>query len=91
MTRKQVSGPQLNKILHQDKIQYKQNDQWLLYSKYQDRGLTQSYTFDFEHRDGRLEAKMNTRWTQAGRLFIHELLNKREIKPNIEKHYVDVR
>lgn len=34
----------LNRILHEKGVQYKQNDQWLLYSRYQDKGYTKTIT-----------------------------------------------
>ena len=82
---------QLNKILHEEKIQYKQNDQWLLYKKHDDKGYTQSYAFEITHKDGTPEIKMNTRWTQRGRIMIHQLLISMGIKPNIEKEYDDAK
>jgi anti-repressor protein len=67
----------LNRILEEAKVQYRQNGQWLLYSKYQNRGFTKSRTI----MDATDTARMHTRWTQKGRLFIHELLAKRGIVP----------
>ncbi|MDF2684769.1 MAG: hypothetical protein K0R47_5959 [Brevibacillus sp.] len=69
-----LSGPQLNKILHEERVQYKQNKQWLLYQKYSDRGYTRSETIDITRSNGDPDVTLNTRWTQKGRLFIHELL-----------------
>lgn len=80
-----MSGPQLNKILHEEGIQYKQNKQWLLYKKYQDRGYTKSETIDITRSNGDPDVTMNTRWTQKGRLFIHELLAKRGIVPYMDR------
>lgn len=65
-----LSGQALNKILHQEGIQYKLGGQWLLYSKHANNGYTKSHT----HIDDTGEARMNTKWTQKGRLFIHEIL-----------------
>jgi len=36
-------------------------------------------------KDGRLESKVSTLWTQKGRLMIHELLKKRGIKAICEE------
>ncbi|WP_244310785.1 phage regulatory protein/antirepressor Ant [Paenibacillus ottowii] len=80
-----LSGTALNQILHEEKVQYKQNKQWLLYSKYQDKGYTKSQTLDILHNNGERTVKMNTRWTQKGRLFIHELLGKRGILPFMDR------
>lgn len=80
-----LSGTALNQILHEERVQYKQNDQWLLYAKHQDKGYTKSRTLDILHNSGERTVKMNTRWTQKGRLFIHELLGKRGIIPFMDR------
>src|SRR5699024_5080232 len=80
-----MSGQAMNNLLHKLKVQYKQSEQWLLYSKYHDKGYTHSETIDFIRKDGRPDVKLNTKWTQRGRLFLYELLKKNEIVPNIEK------
>ena len=69
-----ISGKELNDILNQEKVQYKQNGQWLLYSKYQDLGYTKSVTGESNGF-----AWIRSKWTQKGRLFIHALLEKRNI------------
>ncbi|WP_238544924.1 phage antirepressor KilAC domain-containing protein [Geomicrobium sp. JCM 19039] len=74
-----MSGVKLNAILKDEKVQYKQNGQWLLYSQYQDKGYVESNTVDITHRDGRRGAVMHNRWTQKGRLFIHDILEKNGI------------
>jgi phage antirepressor YoqD-like protein len=82
-----LSGPQLNKILHEERVQYKQNRQWLLYQKYSDKGYTRSETIDITRSNGDPDVTLNTRWTQKGRLFIHDLLTKREIIPNVDRDH----
>lgn len=84
-----LSGQELNKILNEEKVQYKLNSQWLLYRKYQDKGYTKSQTIDVVHSDGSQTVKMNTRWTQKGRLFIHEILNQRNIVPVLDRELVE--
>lgn len=86
-----LTAPELNKILHDLGIQYLINKQWVLYRKHADKGYTQSYSFDFKHKDGTPDVKMNTRWTQNGRKFIHEELTKLGIKANIEKEFKKVK
>lgn len=83
-----LSGPQLNKILHEERVQYKQNKQWLLYQKYSDKGYTRSETIDITRSNGDPDVTLNTRWTQKGRLFIHELLGKRGIVPFMDRQHV---
>lgn len=80
-----LSGTALNQILHEEKVQYKQNEQWLLYSKHQDKGYTKSRTIDIHHNSGERSVRMNTRWTQPGRLFIHGILSKRGIIPFMDR------
>ena len=80
-----MSGIELNKILHELGVQYRQGKQWLLYSKYQDKGYTQSQTIDITRSDGRADITMHTKWTQKGRLFLYELLKKENVLPVIEQ------
>jgi phage antirepressor YoqD-like protein len=80
-----MSGNELNRTLHKFGVQYKQSEQWLLYEKYQDKGYTQSETIDITRSDGRADIKMNTKWTQKGRLFIYGTLKKNGILPVIER------
>lgn len=80
-----MTGQQMNELLHNLGVQYKQSGQWLLYTKYQDKGYTHSETIDITRSDGRPDVKMNTKWTQKGRLFIYGLLKQHEILPVIEQ------
>lgn len=80
-----MSGTKMNELLHEYGVQYKQGNQWLLYAKYHDKGYTQSQTIDIVRSDGRADTKMNTKWTQKGRLFIYNLLKPDGFVPTIEK------
>lgn len=80
-----LTGPALNKILHEEKVQYKQNRQWLLYANHLNKGYTKSETIDITRSNGDPDVTLNTRWTQKGRLFIHELLSKRGIIPFMDR------
>ncbi len=80
-----MSGRQLNRIMADFGVQYKQSKQWLLYSKYHGCGYTHSQTIDITRSDGRGDIVMETKWTQKGRLFIYELLKKHGILPLIER------
>lgn len=79
-----MSAKTFNKLLHSLGIQYKQGDQWLLYSKYQDKGYTHSETFDYFRTDGTPAVKMVTEWTQRGREFLYNMLKAEGIVPQIE-------
>ena len=61
-----LSARKLNDILNKEGIQYKQGRTWVLYSKYQDKGYSQTTTDK--------EGHVNMKWTQAGKKFIVELL-----------------
>lgn len=80
-----MSAKSFNKELHHLGVQYNQGGQWLLYSKYQNRGYTSSETFEIEHKNGAKSVTMRTKWTQKGRLFLYELLKRNGILPLIER------
>ena len=76
-----MSPQALNSILHELGVRYKVDGQWVLYSKYQDKGYTKSCTVI--DRFG--EPRMQTKWTQKGRLFIYQMLKTIGVLPNMEK------
>lgn len=73
-----MSAIALNRKLHELKVQYKQNGSWVPYAKYQGKGYTESETIKIEGKDGTVATKMVFKWTETGRKFIHELLNKND-------------
>lgn len=81
-----MSGQKMNEVLHDLKVQYKQSGQWLVYSQYKGKGYTGSETVNITHNDGRADVKMNTKWTQKGRLFLYDLLKENGILPIIEQN-----
>ncbi len=80
-----MSGQKMNQLLHELKVQYKQSGQWLLYKEHQAKGYTHSETVEITRKDGTPDVKMNTKWTQKGRLFLYELLKDSGILPVIEQ------
>ena len=80
-----VSAQVMNKKLHELGIQHKVRNQWILYSKYKGKGLAKSTTFVRERSDGTVLTKMQTEWTQTGRMFIYEKLKEQGILPVIER------
>lgn len=74
-----LSAQELNKILHEAGLQRKVGDQWILYKQHMAKGFTKSETFTFCRSDGRLDSKITTKWTQKGRLEIHNILSKLDI------------
>ncbi len=79
-----MSARKMNQILNDLKVQYKANGQWVLYSKYQNQGYVHSRTIDIVRSNGMADVKMQTEWTQKGRLFLYELLKKEGYMPLIE-------
>ena len=77
-----LSAQALNRILAEKKVQYKQGDMWVLYQRYAEKGYTQSKTYTYGTENE--HAKMHTLWTQAGRLFIYDLLKADGILPTVE-------
>lgn len=71
-----TSAITLNKKLQEMKVQYKQGGTWLLYHKYQDKGYTKTETHTYTDSNGQTRTSMLTVWTEAGRLFIHELFKQ---------------
>ena len=80
-----MSGRKMDAKLHELGIQYKQGKTWLLYSKYQHNGWTQSNTTMVKRKDGTEKAVLNTKWTQKGRLGLYEILKQHDIHPMIEQ------
>lgn len=80
-----MSAKAFNKKLHDLGVQHKVGDQWILYAKYQGNGYVQSHTHSFERADGRLDTKMNTEWSQKGRIFLYEFLKTHGCVPLIER------
>ena len=76
-----VSGTSLNNRLQELKVQYKLAGQWLLYSKYQDKGYTGTKTTTFTDSSGKIKTQIRTYWTEKGRKFIHSV-----VKNKIRKH-----
>lgn len=79
-----MSGQEMNRILHELGIQFKQSGQWLLYREFHGKGYTHSETVDITRADGRPDVKMNTKWTIKGRLFLYDKLKEAGIIPIIE-------
>jgi len=84
-----MTAQEMNDLLHDLKVQYKQSKQWLLYRDHHNKGFTHSETINIVRSDGRPDISMNTKWTQKGRIFIYELLkNSKNILPIIEREGV---
>ncbi len=83
-----MSARALNKILCEEGIQRKVNGQWILYKEHMGKGYTSSKTVQITHKDGTPDTKINTVWTQKGRLMIHEILKSRGIDAVMDRKTV---
>lgn len=79
------SAKWLNNFLKEHKIQFKQGGIWLLYKEYAEKGYTSTKTHTVNGNDGKQHSKVNTYWTQKGRLFIYALLKSEGILPIMEQ------
>nr|DAV67645.1 MAG TPA: antirepressor protein [Caudoviricetes sp.] len=80
-----MTAQALNQFLFENKIQFKQSGTWLLYQNHADKGYTKSETVPITYKNGERGSKLNTKWTQKGRLFLYALLKNNNILPLIER------
>lgn len=69
-----MSAVTLNRKLRELGVQYMQGGQWLLVSKYQNKGYTTTKTYPYVDSTGKTCTRLFTVWTEAGRLQIHKWL-----------------
>ena len=74
-----------NRLLHLHGIQYRANNQWVLYAKHQDKGYTANLVFQLHRSDGSAVEKLHTAWTHKGRKFLYHELKRRGILPMAEQ------
>lgn len=79
------SAKKMNEWLKEKHIQFRQGDIWLLYQKYAERGYTSTKTHVHPGRDGKLHTAVHTYWTQAGRLFIYQMMKADGHLPTMEQ------
>lgn len=80
-----LSAMVLNGILNENRVIRKVGNQWILYVEHMNKGYTKSETITVKRKDGTEKVVPNTKWTQKGRLFIHNLLESLGIKANMDK------
>lgn len=80
-----MSATAFNKKLSELGIQYKQGGVWFPYQKYASEGYTKSETYHATDEDGKDHARVLTKWTQKGRLFLYEQLKAAGILPCVER------
>ena len=83
-----MSAIEMNKLLHELGVQYRQGKIWLPYQKYAQLGWTQTKTHNYIN-DGEFHAKVHTYWTQEGRLGLYGVLKQKGYLPLIEQHEED--
>ncbi|CAC8082375.1 anti-repressor [Staphylococcus aureus] len=78
-----ISAQKLNKLLHEARLQRKVNKQWVIYSEHMGKSYTESDTIPIVRSDGREDTVLQTRWTQKGRLKIHEIMTEFGYEANV--------
>ncbi|SCT55466.1 phage antirepressor [Staphylococcus aureus] len=78
-----ISAQKLNKLLHEARLQRKVNKQWVLYSEHMGKSYAESDTIAIVRSDGREDTVLQTRWTQKGRLKIHEIMTEFGYEANV--------
>jgi phage regulatory protein, rha family len=80
-----MTAAKFNALLHNLGVQFKQDGQWVLYNKYQNKGYTKSETIPIQRFPGVLGSATSTKWTQIGREFLYHFLKDNNIIPESEK------
>ena len=80
-----LSAYELNKTLNEQRVIRKVGGQWILYAEHMNKGYTKSETITVKKKNGTEKVVPNTKWTQKGRLFIHNLLENLGIKANMDR------
>lgn len=79
------SAVKMNRELAKRKVQYRQGQHWVLYSRYADKGYASYEAFAYKDDNKRSGVHNNLKWTQRGRKFIYDLLAKDGIRPTLEQ------
>lgn len=80
-----LSAYELNKTLNEQRVIRKVGGQWILYAEHMNKGYNKSETITVKRKNGTEKVVPNTKWTQKGRLFVHNLLETLGIKANMDR------
>lgn len=80
-----LTAQRLNSILCESKVQRRVGKQWVVNKRYLNEGYVDSCTVYFRRKSGDMDSTTYTKWTQQGRLFIHNLLSDRGIIPLMDR------
>lgn len=80
-----LSGRKLNELLNEERIQYKTGGQWVLYQNHAGEGYTKTHTHSYDKTDGSTGTNLQTKWTQKGRLLIHNILTSKGYVAEMDK------
>lgn len=83
-----LSGRKLNELLNEERIQYKTGGQWVLYQNHAGEGYTKTHTHShsYDKTDGSMGTNLQTKWTQKGRLLIHNILTSKGYVAEMDKN-----
>lgn len=75
-----MTANSLNRILKDLGVQYYMKNEgcWVLTAKYQNRDYTKTKTWPYKGADGKDHSSLQMYWTERGRKFIHQLLQKQQ-------------
>ena len=82
------TAKKFNRMLHDLGVQFKKGRYWHLYDKYANEGYAQSKTYVYPGKKKDHVVKVDTQWTQPGRMFIYDLLKGVGILPIVEREAV---
>lgn len=85
-----MTAQAFNKILNTEGVQYKSDGHWVLYSKWDNKGLVIYVPVPYKRRDGSTGTKLNMMFTSHGLVWLVNSLAKRNIVPNDMSQIPDV-
>lgn len=71
-----MSAFKMNELLVREGVQYWVNGQYVLKSKYQDKGYTKTTTVTYKNSKKETCVKHSLYWTEKGRRFLYDFINK---------------